>query len=1411
MSSQPKDTYPLSSMQQGMLFHSVSASTRDLYVQQLSCRLSGELRLDAWQSAWETIVQRHPVLRTAFAWHGLPEPLQVVGSRVRLPLESLDWRDTSGEAQGAQLRDVCEAERLAGFDLGRAPLMRLKLIRLSDDEHQFIWTWHHIILDAWSIPILMEELFTLYTDAVTPLEPSRPYRDFVAWQRSRDLGDAESFWRKALEGFRDPTPLGIEGSTGGAPGYALEFLEIPDDEAGALREAARRSRLTLNTLVQGAWALLLSRYSGRDDVLFGTAVAGRPPELAGVERMVGLLINTLPVRVHLPPERPLGQWLDELQQWQAGTRRYEYAPLVDVQGWSDIPRGTQLFESLLVFENVPLDVGRLRANGLELTGFDFVERANFPLTAMMEVRTRSKLAVGYDTARFDRDSMRRMLSHLRTLLVEMTGDHSRPLGELDLLTAEERRQLAEEWSRGPVVLERHAEEVSIARLFEEQVQKAPEALAAVFAGPAGDVALTYGELNARANGIAQFLRARGVERGDRVAICTEASLNGLAAILGALKAGAAYVPLEPSLPKARLRDMIANCGARIVLAQSTLASDLDAISLDLSNGDPSQNDDPQNPAPAAGPDDLAYIIYTSGSTGRPKGVAVTHRSLRHLVDAQLVAFHIDASSRLLQFASWSFDASVSEIFTALLAGARLYMAPRQVLVPSRELIDLMRRWEITTATFPPSVLSQLPATGLPSLATVVSAGEACTSDLAARWAVGRRFLNAYGPTEVTVCATVGEVHTEGGKPSIGRAIGDARVYVLDDRRRPSPIGVAGELYVGGPGVARGYWNRPDLTAASFVTIDGRRLYRTGDIVRYLPDGELEFLGRRDEQLKVRGFRVELGEVEAVLRADPSLRDAAVIAESEAGGERRLSAYVVTREAPEWWPSIAEYFVYDELAYHAMTSDERRNESYRAAIRERVRDKVVLEVGTGPEALLSRFCAAAGARRVYAIEMLQDSFDRASRRVRELGLDDRIEVIHGDATKVELPERADVCVSEIVGAIGGCEGAAVILNGVRHLLAPGAQMIPARSATLYAPVELPDGMLEELAFGPLPARYVEKIFAEVGNPFDLRVCVKGLDHSHLLAQPRMFEDLDWRGTVSPSVRHEEHFEIERPGKLDGFLVWLTLDTGAGESIDILKNEHCWLPVFFPLGNGRIDVSAGDTIEGVSGAVLCDDGLHPDYFVEGTLLRREQEPIAFRHHSERHGRTYKATPFYQRMFRNDDVPRAARRTFDATALKARLRQRLPDYMIPDTVIPIDALPLTPSGKVDRRNLSSLAHGPVVNRDSIPPRNEAERLVARIWQGLLELDVVGLQTNFFDHGGHSLLLLRVQDKIREEIGVEVPVTDLFNYPTVETLALRLSQQGDADRSAPDGQRAAARQQALGNIDRRAARAAALKDGAQ
>jgi amino acid adenylation domain-containing protein len=796
-------------------------------------------------------------------------------------------------------------------------------------------------------------------------------------------------------------------------------------------------------------------------------------------------------------------------------------------------------------------------------------------------------------------------------------------------------------------------DVASHQLFEFQVKRTPDAVAVVFEGEH----LTYQELNHRANQLAHYLRTLGVGPEVLVGICMKRPLEMIVGLLGILKAGGAYVPLDPAYPQERLAFMLQDAQTPVLLTQKRLMSllpehgakvvcldaDWKAIALESE----------ENPVCGVTPDNLAYVIYTSGSTGKPKGVLVAHRSLCNLAKVQVKSFDVQPKSRVLQFASLSFDASVSEVFITLVAGATLILSTRDSLLLGPALIQLLREQAITHVTLPPSVLAVLPAEELPALRTMIVAGEACPSDLVALWAPGRRFFNAYGPTEATVCATIAECTDSSQKLPIGYPITNTQVYLLDAQQQPIPVGVPGEIHLGGVGLARGYLNQPHLTAEKFIPNPysdepGVRLYKTGDLARYLPSGQLEFLGRLDQQVKIRGFRIELGEIEAVLSQHPEVQQTVVMVREDIPGNKRLVAYVVPakgRVTPklnyqdtsqiELWPSVAEYFVYDELLYYAMSNDERRNHSYKVAINQLVKEQVVVEIGTGPDAVLARFCVEAGAKKVYAIERLDESYRRAVARIKTLGLEDKITLIQGDATQLELPEKADVCVSEIVGSIGGSEGAAVILNNAKRFLKEDGAMIPQKSLTQIAAVCLPDELLNNLGFTDLSGYYIKKIFEQVGYPFDLRLCVKRFPQSNLISNTEVFEDLAFTDYVETEYRLELNFVITKKSRLDGFLVWLKLQTVEGEGIDILAHEHCWLPVYFPIFYPGIEVSKGERIKAVCTGTISDNNLNPDYKIQGKLLKKNGKNIDFKHESYHHKNSFKKTPFYKRLFSQDKI--------------------------------------------------------------------------------------------------------------------------------------------------------------------------------
>lgn len=1013
----------------------------------------------------------------------------------------------------------------------------------------------------------------------------------------------------------------------------------------------------------------------------------------------------------------------------------------------------------------------------------------------------------YDARRLNPETINRMQHYFLHLLEDIVARPNTPIATLELIDATERRRLLYDLNNTAAPFP----DTCIHALVEDQARSYPDAAAVVF----GDTMLTYQELNARANQLAHYLRAKGIGPETFVGICLDRSVEMVVSVLAVMKSGGAYIPLDPSYPMERLAFMVADAGIDMLLTQYVNDRLLfDAAALEPATRMPEivalndwtqfEDQPTSDPAHLATPDNLAYVIYTSGSTGKPKGVLLQHRGLTNFIIGQTEAFAIDRESRVLQFASFSFDASVSEIFTTLAAGATLYLAPRDTLMSPPDLLNLLRDQAITTVTLPPSLLALLDHNDLPALRTVVSAGERCSWEIALRWGQERRFLNAYGPTEATVGPTCYHVQhpVESTSVPIGRPLPNYQAYILDHRMRPTPVGIPGELYLGGVSLARGYLNRDDLTAERFINwtpnvpnqrhtrgADAEpasiRLYRTGDQARYLPDGTIEFLGRIDQQVKVRGFRIELGEIESTLRQHAAVQDAVVIAREDTPGDTRLTAYITPRQqsAIELWPSVAEFFVYDELLYHAMTHDERRNASYLKALLEVAPGKVALDIGTGKDAILARLAVAAGARKVYAIELLDDVYHQACDTVRRLGLEDRIQVLHGDARTIELPEPVDVCVSEIVGAIGGSEGACRIISDAWRFLKPDGVMIPRRSITRIAAIGLPDHLIEDPTFTMVSGHYVERIFEQRGYRFDLRLCLRGVRAEHLASTVGIYEDLDFTQPGNPEYERNEVLTITKPGQIDGLLVWLNLYTADDEVIDILRHEHCWIPVFCPVFTPGVEVAEGDRIEMTISSELCDNGLNPDYTLRGKLIRERGEPVEFVYHSYHDKEVYRQTPFYQRLFADDRIPMSINvpNQLDIAAIRDELRQRLPAYMVPADIMALQALPTTANGKIDRRALPKPAGNHQAIAPEAMPRTADEARLAEIWANVLGRPV-GIHDDFFSCGGHSLRAAQAIAQINTTFNHTVALRTLFDAPTVASFARALRSNLPVGSQLPD-----------------------------
>ncbi|MFP2931133.1 amino acid adenylation domain-containing protein, partial [Pyxidicoccus sp. 3LG] len=904
MSDNLEDLYPLSSLQGGMLFHALAEPGRGLYFNQLLCELRGQLDTEGFLRAWRGVVEAHPVLRTALVWEDVDEPVQVVLREVDLPVRTEDWRDLPREARDARLAAFLEEDRREGFDLASAPLMRLTLVRTEDTAYRFVFSHSHLVVDGWSLMLLLRDVFALYEGSRggrwPGLVPPRPYRDFIAWLGERPPGGAKDFWQRALAGFTEPTPLDVGGVPGTISGRGERTLRLGAEETAALESFARRRGLTSGTLVQAAWALLLGRYSGRDDVLFGATVAGRPGELRGVEDMVGLFINTIPVRVRLPSAMPVEQWLGALQEWLLEARQHEHTPLVEVHRWSDVPAGTSLFESLVVFENYPVDAALTSAlKGLEVRDVRSLEVDNHPLSLAAVPGRELVLRISHATERFDAGTVERMLAHLRNLLLGLAGGEGRPLGTISPLGAEERRRLVEEWNETATEYPRGA---TLAEVFGQVVARYPDKVAVEFA----EARLTYRELEEKANQLAWHLRGLGVGADSRVALAMDRSLELVVALVGILKAGGAYVPLDATYPRERLGAMVEDAKPQVVVGTREVLGKLavEGLACVVWEDAPLTEQPRHAPPLVAQPQSLAYIDFTSGSTGRPKGVGTPQEAVLRTVFGVDYA-HLGPEETFLLLAPISFDASTLEVWGPLLHGAKLAVYPPHAPSDVYELERVLKKHGVTTLHLTAGLFTQVVDNhleGLRGVKQLLTGGDVVSAPHV------RRVLEelkvpvtvCYGPTETTLFATCHRMTGEeqvGTSVPIGRPIGNTQVYVLDASGEPVPSGVTGELFIGGDGVARGYVEQPGLTAERFIPdgysgVEGARLYRTGDLARWRPDGVLEFVGRADAQVKVRGYRIELAEIESALFAQGSLREVVVIAREDVPGDKRLVAYVV---------------------------------------------------------------------------------------------------------------------------------------------------------------------------------------------------------------------------------------------------------------------------------------------------------------------------------------------------------------------------------------------------------------------------------------------------------------------------------------------------------------------------------------
>ncbi|UCM94175.1 MAG: amino acid adenylation domain-containing protein [Candidatus Megaira endosymbiont of Mesostigma viride] len=925
--------YRLSPMQEGLLFTALYRDSDEYLVQGLY-ELTGEIDTQILKEAWEAVVSHHPVLRTGFVYEHVSHPVQYVVKDVVLPWVEEDWSDLSETEQELRLGEVIQEDRRHRFDLTQVPLIRLRVMRCRKNKIYLLWTQDHLLMDGWCGPILHNQVMVAYEhiqkNSMVTLPYSRPYEEYIRWLETQDLEKAKEFWKGYLKGIEEKTQLDLGGSSVRDKGTFQETLNLVGEDYGyfetqlsvedseQLKRFAQSVGITVNTVLQGVWAFVLSRYVQQQDVVFGVTVSGRSIELSGIEEIVGLFINTLPLRVTLNLDLSIRKYLQSIQENMSSIIEHGYVSLADIQGQTELRGRHELFNTLIVFENYP--VGEESANvGFEFKGVRGIEKTEYALTLMAEMEDRLSIQWNYQTQYVDIDQLKSLSQYLILVLTKIVNSHldtEETIRLLPSLCEEESDKVLIEWN---ATEREYPRDKTVVELFEEQVFKNPNNVAVVY----GEESLTYKELNERSNQMAHYLRCLGVRAETLVGVSLDRSLELIIGILGILKAGGAYVPLDPEYPEERLQFMLEDTAAPVLITSIHLKGKYTSykgsfvIIDDEKTEEELGQESKENLEKIINGDNLVYVIYTSGSTGQPKGVMNSHNGFMNRMYWTLDHYETSNRDSLLYIASMSFDISVWEVLHPLAAGAKLV-----IIKNHKDMDDIINTIEfnrISMVHFVPSLLSLFLETKgisrLKSLRCVITGGEKLYTEVRKKFKEifsDTRLYLAYGPTEVSISVTHWECNNNEYKDitPIGCPISNTKIYILDENRCLVPVGAVGEIYIGGIGLARGYLNRPELTAERFIGNpfaneeditkgENLRLYRTGDLGRYLSDGNIEFRGRIDDQVKIRGYRIELGEIESALNGCGVVQGSVVVARSmgvgadnRVGSDKRLIGYIV---------------------------------------------------------------------------------------------------------------------------------------------------------------------------------------------------------------------------------------------------------------------------------------------------------------------------------------------------------------------------------------------------------------------------------------------------------------------------------------------------------------------------------------
>ncbi|MGG4208968.1 non-ribosomal peptide synthetase [Bacillus safensis] len=905
---QVQDMYYLSPMQEGMLFHTLHHQEKGFYVEQMDMNVKGTLHHDLLEKSMNIIVERYDIFRTVFLHEKVKRPVQVVLKERPFTLDVVDLQDLSEDEQLERIEKFKQQDQLRGFDLSKDSLMRASVFQTGSASYRWIWSYHHILLDGWCFGLVVQELFAIYHallhDVPYKLEPVKPYKEYIKWLEKQDKQASLQYWQQSLAGFDGQSTFKEQRKQTNEHELGEIEWSMSKEETAALSELALQQNATLSSALQSVWSVLLSRYQRSNDVLFGTVVSGRPADLAGVDRMVGLFINVIPRRIQLTDHMTFRALLSQTQQQSLAAEPHQYIPIYDIQAKTG---QQQLIDHIVVFENVPAakkDEQEARL-GFTVENMNVYEKSNYDLNLLASPGEELLLKLAFNKRAFDPQFVHKLKEQLSLLINEAVKHHDQSVHTLPLVTKQEKQQILEEWNAP----ELEHDQLYLSKWFEHNVRKQPNAVAL----SAEEQTMTYAELNEQANRLARHLQKNGAEHQTVIAILADRTPELIVSLLAVLKAGAAYVPIDPDYPESRIQYMLKDSGATHLLTHSSfighakglgftgtyLFADDQEISLMSSENLPLE----------AGLHDTAYIMYTSGTTGQPKGIMTTHSNIARVVK-NTNYLTISETDTLLSLSNSVFDGFTFDVYGALLNGAKLVLPKKDTILDMHELTELIKRERISVMFVPTALFNLLvdeETDWMHSVRKVLFGGERASVQHVRKAfdVMGKgRLINVYGPTESTVFATYYPVDEappiEAHSIPIGKPINQTGAYILSQQGQLQPIGMVGELCLSGKGLAKGYLNRPDLTKEAFIThpfAAGQRLYRTGDLAYFRADGLIEYAGRVDDQVKIRGHRIELTEIEAHLLMHPGVKQAALITDQHGSQHTRLLAYMTCEK--EW--------------------------------------------------------------------------------------------------------------------------------------------------------------------------------------------------------------------------------------------------------------------------------------------------------------------------------------------------------------------------------------------------------------------------------------------------------------------------------------------------------------------------------